>query len=56
MTKWLVQGEELARIAILTPQFDGKERLLYWRGADPEPREIPQIVRDLIQHLSLQPG
>lgn len=54
MTECSIQGEKFARVATLTPKADGKERLLYWSGADPEPSEIPKIVRDLIVHLSLR--
>ena len=52
-TKMVVSGEEFRRVAILTPIRDGKERFLYWHGADPEPNEYASIVTDLINHLKL---
>lgn len=53
MIKLSVHGEEFRRIVNLTPELDGKERLLYWCGADPDPKEFTTIVRELLEHLSL---
>lgn len=49
-----IGGEEFCRTAKLVPTSDGKERLLYWRGADPEPSEFQEILQDLVAHLDLR--
>jgi hypothetical protein len=49
-----VQGEEFRRVVSLTPKMDEKERVLYWRGADPEPEEFLVLLDELIDHLRLK--
>lgn len=48
-----LSGQEMNRIARFTPDLDSKERLLYWRGEDPDEAEIANLVGDLICHLGL---
>lgn len=56
MTKLLVNGEEFNRVATFTPDLDGKERILYWRGVDPDTSEFSVILRELKEYLSLCSG
>lgn len=53
MIKLSIHGEEFHRIGRLTPEFDGKERLLYWRGADPDINEFNKILPELKDYLNL---
>jgi hypothetical protein len=53
MKSMVIGGDEFRRFATLTPVSDGKERVLFWRGVDPNAAEFPTIVNDLIAHLSL---
>ena len=53
MKAMIIKGEEFHRVATLTPVSDGKERILFWRGADPKAEEYLTIVGELIEHLSL---
>ena len=54
MRELTVGGGELNRTAKLIPNSDGKERLFYWRSADPDPSEFQEIVEDLVIHLGLR--
>ncbi len=53
MTKLIVSGKEFSRVANLIPAMDGKERILCWRGADPDPNEFQTILLELVDHLGL---
>lgn len=49
----LVKVDVLNRIARFVPESDSKERILCWRGADPDLTELQQIIDDLVAHLEL---
>lgn len=51
--KFSIEGEEMNRIAKIVPASDGNLRLLYWRGSDPDPKNLQTIADDLISHLNL---
>lgn len=51
--KFVIEGEEMNRIAKIFPASDGNLRLLYWRGCDPDPNNLQAIADDLISHLNL---
>ncbi len=54
MQRLEVTGREMSRIARFTPEEDGKERILYWRGNYPKETEFDSIIEDFICHFELQ--